>query len=475
MAANTAIQLGGVLIGLVSGIIVNALLGRYLGKEGYGYFSLALSFVVLFMGVFADWGLGVVAVRRLAAGSDAPENLLPGVASLQAVISILTYLLLVGALFALQQTPEVRAAALVFGVTILLLPIDSLACFFQARLLMRYPVTANAIGRLASLLLIGGAIILKGSMVAVMSASLAAVACQYAVTLFLLKRHVKFDWHAHRERWKGLLRDAWPLALGSIFVVLVNQIPIIMLGRTSTPGDVGLYAAVSRMMMLLLAVPIAFGSVVYPVLSRIHAEDRETFRKVARIAIEMMLVLILPILTVVTLFASRIVALLYGPDFAPAGKVLEILIWADVLLFPGIVTGNTLLAAGMQRVTLVMNAAALALLLGAIYFMPAAEPIVGMAVAVWLCYLVLMGGELAVVAIRFRGIVGWRMWFALSSSLVGPVLLIGSGSDVHAAVVGLVAGVAIVSCLLLLSGARAWKQLFDIVWLPREEKGLSAS
>jgi O-antigen/teichoic acid export membrane protein len=42
MAANTALQLSGTLIGLVSGIIVNALLGRYLGKEGYGYFSLAL-------------------------------------------------------------------------------------------------------------------------------------------------------------------------------------------------------------------------------------------------------------------------------------------------------------------------------------------------------------------------------------------------------------------------------------------------
>jgi O-antigen/teichoic acid export membrane protein len=469
MAANTAVQLGGTLIGLVSGIIVNALLGRYLGKEGYGYFSLALSLVALFMGIFADWGIATVAVRRLASGSDRPENLLPGVASLQAVISILAYLLLAAALFAMQPVPEVKTAALIFGIAILFLPIDSLACFFQARLLMGYTVTAIAVGRLTNLLLIGIAIILQGSVVVVMCASLAAVACQYAVTLLLLKRHVTFEWHAHRDHWKGLLRDAWPLALGSIFVVLISQIPIIMLGRTSTPGNVGLYAAVSRIVMLLLAVPIAFSSVVYPVLSRIYAEDRDTFRNVARIAIEMMLVLILPILVVVTLFAGRIVALLYGPDFAPAGNVLEILIWADVLLFPGIVATSTLIATGFQRVTLVMNAVALAALLGAMYLMNTAEPTVGMAVAVWLCYLVQTGGVLTVIAVRFKGIVGLQTWFALSSSLIGPVLLIGSGAGVHESVVGIISGMAIVSGLLLLSRVRAWKQIFDVVWLPHAE------
>lgn len=472
MATNTVIQLVGQVIGMTSGIIVNAIIGRYLGTEGFGYIALAFSFVALFTGVLGDWGLTTIAVRRLASGKDRAENLLPGLAALQAIISILTYLLLAALLFALRQNHEATTAALVFGISILFLPIDSLACFFQARLLMRYTVTAVAVGKILSVLLVGGTAVLGGSVVAIMSASLAAVACQYVVTLFFVTRHISFEWNARWDRWKGVLREAWPLALATVLVALINQLPVIALSKLSTPGEVGLYAAASRIVMLLLSVPTAFASVVYPVLSRFYAVDGETFRKVGRITMELMLVVILPILMVVTLFANQIVVLLYGAEFEPTAKVLQILIWADVLLFPGIIAFHVLIASGLQRATFMIDGMALAMLSGVLYFTRGSQTAMWMAVAVWLCYVVVAGGALAVIAARFGGLVGWRLWIALASALLGPTLLIMSGWEIPGSVDYIVASVAIVSSLVLLSGVRAWKPLINIAWMPQGERQL---
>ena len=69
IAKNTLWQIIGKIIGTVLGIITIALLTRYLGKEGFGYYTTALAFMQFF-GVLVDMGLYLICLREIAANPE---------------------------------------------------------------------------------------------------------------------------------------------------------------------------------------------------------------------------------------------------------------------------------------------------------------------------------------------------------------------------------------------------------------------
>ena len=54
----------------------------------------------------------------------------------------------------------------------------------------------------------------------------------------------------------------------------------------------------------------------------------------------------------VTLFATSLVTMLFGPDYSEAGSVLAIHVWATVFVFLGVAGGNWFLAENQQLISL---------------------------------------------------------------------------------------------------------------------------
>ena len=65
IASNTAIQVAGKFAGNVLGILTIAIMTRALGRDGYGAFTTAISFLQFF-GILVDFGLTLTMVRMAA-------------------------------------------------------------------------------------------------------------------------------------------------------------------------------------------------------------------------------------------------------------------------------------------------------------------------------------------------------------------------------------------------------------------------
>jgi O-antigen/teichoic acid export membrane protein len=117
--------------------------------------------------------------------------------------------------------------------------------------------------------------------------------------------------------------------------------------KTHSLADVGLYSAADRFRLLLLFVPTALLSTLFPVLANLRgASDRRGYKAAVRASSAMTcLVLALPA-TAFAVGAKSILTMAFGPSFAAAAPVLVVLCAAAVSESANMIFGHVLLTSG---------------------------------------------------------------------------------------------------------------------------------
>src|SRR6056297_45074 len=85
---NTSIHFLGKIISLVLNIGFFALAARYLGKTGFGEFTIIMAYLQTFA-IFADWGLYMIFVQMLSQKKYKSRTLMGNFLSLRLIISFL--------------------------------------------------------------------------------------------------------------------------------------------------------------------------------------------------------------------------------------------------------------------------------------------------------------------------------------------------------------------------------------------------
>jgi O-antigen/teichoic acid export membrane protein len=126
----------------------------------------------------------------------------------------------------------------------------------------------------------------------------------------------------------------------------------IMLGFLLGPAAVGLYNAAYRPVTAALAVPATGFIGLYAALSRAHAESPEFFRLLVSRSLAVSSIVALPLGICGTFFADPLIHLLFGPQYAAAVPVLQVLAWSAALVILRGTFRQALNAAGRQRLDL---------------------------------------------------------------------------------------------------------------------------
>ncbi|MBI5771735.1 MAG: flippase [Verrucomicrobia bacterium] len=178
-----------------------------------------------------------------------------------------------------------------------------------------------------------------------------------------------FYWAARRagmpRMWGGatgttarrLVREAWPLALASLAVVIYMKIDEVMLRRLAGAEAVGIYAAAARLSEVWYFVPTAIASSVLPALLRAREAGGETYRRRQQEYYDLSAALAYGLSVPVAWLAPLIVQLAYGPVFAGAAPILAVHIWSSVFVFLGVARGQWLVNEGLQTFYLGTTAA----------------------------------------------------------------------------------------------------------------------
>lgn len=327
---NTAIQVGGKMIGVFLAFGTSAMLLRYLGPAGNGEYTIILAYLTLF-GIVADFGLYIILVKRLATLTPEHEKDAHAIFSLRIICS--TLVLGIGALIAWlipSYTPTIKIGIAIATSFFFLTSLNQLVgTVFQKNLRSDW----IAIGEIAAKIVL----ILATIVVVYYELSLlwmmVGIACS-ALTNFLLnffpsRKYFAFHFVVDIPRWKSILKEAWPLALSILFTMMYFKGDALILGFFRSAEEVGWYGAPYKILEVLITFPAMFVGLTLPILTAAwQRNDIAGIQKGIQKSFDFLTLLTVPLIAGAFVLAYPITLLLGGPEYTQSIPILRILIFA---------------------------------------------------------------------------------------------------------------------------------------------------
>ena len=118
-------------------------------------------------------------------------------------------------------------------------------------------------------------------------------------------------------------------------------------------GDevVGWYNAAYRLVFAILFIPRATMKAVFPVLSRFYKNSLPSFIDLFQKVFKIMLIIGFPLAFAITLFADKIILLIYDQQYLNSILALQVLIWSSALVFVTTVLTHATRSADRQKFT----------------------------------------------------------------------------------------------------------------------------
>jgi len=111
---------------------------------------------------------------------------------------------------------------------------------------------------------------------------------------------------------KNYLVFALPVMLLSVMSVIALNVDKVMLGYFWTFKEVGYYFSFQRITTLLLAVPVAVGTVLFPTISEYHARNNvKGIKDVTRLSERYISMVAIPLITFVIIFPKPILNIVF--------------------------------------------------------------------------------------------------------------------------------------------------------------------
>lgn len=148
----------------------------------------------------------------------------------------------------------------------------------------------------------------------------------------------------------GILRFMWNSNFNVILRQSANRVDVLALGALTNPTAVGLYQLGKRVMNRATKLAGPVRQVIYPELSRLWEQGkRAAFNRLILTVSLAILVLQLIVAIPVMLNIEPIIRAVFGPQYAGAGPVMNILLASSIVYASGVALNPALLSMGKDR------------------------------------------------------------------------------------------------------------------------------
>ena len=349
IALNTIISGGTRIVELILAFIIIGILTRYLGREGFGEYSIILAFLFIF-NVLADLGLYSIVVREISKPGADEEKIASNAFTIRFLIG---FFIFISAFFIACFFPYnivVKQGILIgaFGFWFLSMG-QVLMGVFQKYLRMDKVAIAELIARIIQVILILWFVKLGFGLLFIISA-LAVSSFVYFILVFIfVQKHIRIRLQFNFVFWKKILRQSWPLAISAILCMIYFKLDTIFLSVMKSEGDVGIYGLSYKILESIVFFPTMFVGLVMPLLSKYAFSDLEKFKRVFQRALDFLIITAIPLAVGALFLSPKIIFLLSGGGFEESVLVLNILIFACAIIFFGALFSNVIIARNLQK------------------------------------------------------------------------------------------------------------------------------
>jgi O-antigen/teichoic acid export membrane protein len=444
------------------------ILAPSLGVAAFGVYGTVGAFLMVGAAIPA-FGMGPIVIRDVARHPERAGKYLSATLFMQTLLALLAYVGINAAAGLGGYEVGIRGLVALAGISLIIDILGSMSndiLLAQERMLASSVVTVCHVGLLIGLAGLG---LLAGyGLLGVYGGTIiAGLGRSAALWLLLVRGGTRPVWPLDRAIALALLVNGAPLALSSFLALAYQHTDKLLTTRFIGETETG---------YLTVAFLVIFGVVevlnttvltaLYPLMSRAYGDGRaDLFGFMIEKLAFFTLVVCLPIVLTLSVFAPEIVTLLFREKFLPAAGVLRILIWYALLMMVGNMVAQGMLVQNRQRRLLLIRASGLGVNLALLTVLLPLIGVRGAAVAsVCAESLVLMS---LLVDFRAEGWAGRRMLPRVGrAALVGlaaAAVMIGLRA-VHP-IVGIIGGLLAYGAGLLVMGVLApddWDLLYRL-------------
>lgn len=322
--------------------VATVYIAHRIGPAGFGVVGFATALAGYFI-LAVRGGVTRIGVRAVATAPDAAPALALGAAVLRLLIALVAFGAVVMMAQLLHKPPQTR---LVLVLTSLLLFSEALDSGWAYTGLVRTaPVAAARI--LSQLVFAVAAIATVHGPADVPRVPIAQVAGEMIAALVLL---APLAWRAHGRAdlpaALGLLRaTVIPLFTG-IVRTLIYSFDIVVLGFVATSTAVGLYTGAYRLCFLLVALSAAIVNAYLPAMTQGGRAGPAALGDAVERTLEMAATIAAPLIGGGLVLAIPLMMGLFGPEFAPGGAALRMLLLSVAAVYLHAPLTSALLATG---------------------------------------------------------------------------------------------------------------------------------
>ncbi|NLP51075.1 oligosaccharide flippase family protein [Bacillus sp. RO1] len=306
------------------------LLAYYLQSYNYGLFSVVLAFAMI-MAYFTDAGLSAIVLREGSVEGVDVTTVISSYVKMRASLLIITFI--IG--FIIIESVHSKNTELIVTAYCLVIPMvtgvamQSIGItFFQLKEKMQY----------CGIIRITSAVCLLSTIIIGMFFSLSPITisflygCSYlaagVIGMWLLCKNMRIVWKGKFH--KGLLHKLGSFTLGGLLFVLLPHLGPLVLERTLTLQEVGLFAVAYRIPQALQQIPFIVAGAYYPVLFR-YFNHKQLKEHLALLITQTKIMALIGITMTIPFYylSSSIISLLFGESWLEAAiplKVLSILL-----------------------------------------------------------------------------------------------------------------------------------------------------
>lgn len=325
---------------MVVGLLVGVWVARYLGPERYGLFSYAQSFVGLFS-VVATLGLDSILVRELVKDESKRDILLGTAFRLKLIGASAVMMLLAIAVQFTSNDGYTNALVFIVASATVFQSFNVIDLYFQSKVLGKYVALANTVSLALLSLLKIACILLRAQLAAFAFLVLVdGVILAAGFVFFYRRKNLSVRaWRFDTETAKSLLKESWPLILSGGALMIQARIDQVMIREMLGNAETAYYSVALRLIEAFGFIPVILDSSLFPALAKAKYVSEKLYQTRYLNYYRLSFFLFLLTATPIYLFSGKIILILYGEAYQPAGILLSLM--ATRLFFTNIGTARS--------------------------------------------------------------------------------------------------------------------------------------
>ncbi|HEY6781311.1 MAG TPA: oligosaccharide flippase family protein, partial [Thermoleophilaceae bacterium] len=321
-----------------------ALLFRHLGVDDSGRYVTAMSIVAVVAGL-TDAGLTAIGIREIAAQGAVPgSKLLRELLGMRLALTALGVVAAVGFTAATGYGPTLELGVALLGFALLLQNVQlTLSIPLQVELRFAAVVAADVVRQAVLVISIVALVLAGAGLLPLLAASIPAALAALLLTALLLRRSVPMRPAFTFVAWRSLLREALPYAVTGAIISVYFRVAIVIVSLVATERETGIFSASFRIIDVLVVVPQLVIGAAFPIFAHAAADNHERLGYGFQRVFDIALILGVWMAVTIAVAAGFAIAVVAGPQFAPAADVLRIQGIAMIGSFIASATGYVLL------------------------------------------------------------------------------------------------------------------------------------